>query len=147
MIVVVGEDRADWLAARHAEAFDHPWNAEALRELLAAPGVFALADEAFTGFILVRVVAEEAEILTLAVAEPARRRGLGRRLLQASEAESAARGASILFLEVAADNDGAIALYASAGFQPIGRRRGYYARANGSTIDALLLNKPLQPAA
>ena len=61
------------LAALHAEAFDTPWDAASLTALLASPGVFAV--EQPDGFILIRVVADEAEILTLAVRPAARRSG------------------------------------------------------------------------
>ncbi|HAL06313.1 MAG TPA: ribosomal-protein-alanine acetyltransferase, partial [Brevundimonas sp.] len=63
------------LAAIHAEAFETPWDAAALAELLASPGVFVVAEA--DGFILIRVVVDEAEILTLAVRPTARRAGLG----------------------------------------------------------------------
>ena len=143
MIAQVGADRAEDLAALHASAFDHPWDAAALAALLAAPGVFALADDTAQGFILIRVVADEAEILTLAVSPGARRRGLGRDLVEAAATEAARRGAESLFLEVAADNDAAIALYRRTDFQPAGRRKGYYAKAGAGAVDALVLKRPL----
>ena len=126
------------LAAIHAEAFDAPWDAASLAALLASPGVFAVAEE--DGFILIRVVADEAEILTLAVRPAARRSGLGGRLVQAAVVRAAALGAERLFLEVAEDNVAARALYARTGFVEAGRRRGYYARADGSREDALVLS-------
>ncbi|MBU2208038.1 MAG: GNAT family N-acetyltransferase, partial [Alphaproteobacteria bacterium] len=72
-------DRAARLADVHAEAFPAPWDAAALEALLDQDGVFALEDP--DGFILLRAVADEAEILTLAVRPAARRRGLGARLV------------------------------------------------------------------
>ncbi len=125
------------LAALHAEAFDAPWDAASLSALLTSPGVFAVAEE--DGFILIRVVADEAEILTLAVRPAARRGGLGGRLVAAAVVRAAALGAERMFLEVAEDNVAARALYARAGFNEAGRRRGYYARADGSREDALVL--------
>ena len=92
------------------------------------------------GFILIRVVADEAEILTLAVRPAARREGLGARLVEAAVVRAAARGAERMFLEVAEDNVAARALYARTGFVEAGRRRGYYARADGSREDALVLS-------
>ena len=91
------------------------------------------------GFILLRAVADEAEILTLAVRPAARRRGLGARLVQEGVVAAAARGATRLFLEAAQDNIAALALYARAGFAEAGRRPGYYARPDGGRQDALLL--------
>jgi len=125
------------LAAIHAEAFETPWDTASLAALLASPGVFAL--EEADGFILIRVVADEAEILTLAVRPSARRSGLGARLVEAAVVRAAALGADRMFLEVAEDNAAARALYARAGFHEAGRRRGYYARADGSREDALVL--------
>lgn len=125
------------LATIHAEAFDAPWDEASLSALLASPGVFAVEDA--DGFILIRVVADEAEILTLAVRPAARRGGLGRRLVEAAVVRTAALGAERVFLEVAEDNAAARALYARTGFVEAGRRRGYYARTDGSREDALVL--------
>ncbi|MNE73850.1 ribosomal-protein-alanine N-acetyltransferase [compost metagenome] len=85
-------------------------------------------------------MADEAEILTLAVRPSARRSGLGARLVEAAVVRAAALGAERMFLEVAGDNAAARALYARAGFHEAGRRRGYYARADGSREDALVLS-------
>jgi ribosomal-protein-alanine N-acetyltransferase len=148
MIGDVSANGADALAAIHAQAFDPPWDAPALQALLASSGVIALADDRLSaGFILIRVVVDEAEILTLAVASSARRRGLGRGLIDAGAAKAGRLGAQSLFLEVAADNRGAIALYSGAGFALIGRRRGYYTAKDGAPIDALVLKKALPSTA
>ncbi|MBK1969275.1 MULTISPECIES: ribosomal protein S18-alanine N-acetyltransferase [Brevundimonas] len=125
------------LAAIHAEAFAVSWDEAALTELLAAPGVFAVAEE--DGFILIRVVVDEAEILTLAVRPSARRAGLGVRLVEAAVVRAAALGAERMFLEVAEGNVAARALYARSGFVEMGRRRGYYSHADGRREDALTL--------
>jgi len=125
---------AGLLADLHAMAFDHAWSAVEFSALLngAATG-WRTAD----GFILVRQAAGEAEILTLAVAPAARRRGLGRALVNQA---LASLDHADLFLEVAADNAAAIALYEGAGFAAVGRRRGYYARPEGRA-DALVLRR------
>jgi len=125
------------LAGLHCGAFSAPWDAAAFEVLLGQAGVFAI--EAPGGFILIRAVADEAEILTLAVDPVARRRGLGARLVREGAASAAALGATRLFLEVADDNHPALALYARAGFTEAGRRPGYYARPDGSRRDALIL--------
>lgn len=125
------------LADLHAAAFAAPWDAAAFETLLGQAGVFAI--DASQGFILIRSVADEAEILTLAVAPAARRQGLGARLVRDGAAAAAARGAARLFLEVADDNVAALALYAGAGFVEAGRRPGYYARPEGGRQDALIL--------
>ncbi|HRJ60809.1 MAG TPA: GNAT family N-acetyltransferase, partial [Azospirillaceae bacterium] len=85
-----------------------------------------------------RVVLDEAEILTICVDEVMRRRGLGGALLQAAHNAAAAAGATALYLEAATDNVSALALYRSAGFAEVGRRRGYY-RRDAEKIDALVM--------
>lgn len=129
------------LAQLHAEAFDAPWPESAFADLLAQPGVVALSEP--DGFILIRTVADEAEILTLAVRPLARRRGLARRMVESAAVLANREGASHLFLEVAEDNFAARALYAATGFQAVGGRAGYYARAGGARVDALVLSRPL----
>jgi ribosomal-protein-alanine N-acetyltransferase len=128
------------LAALHAMAFADPWPASAFAALLSLPEtrLDAVAD----GFILTRLAADEAEILTLAVCPLGRRRGVGRRLVDTASAALAAEGATRLFLEVAEDNAAARALYAKAGFAEVGRRPGYYGRPSG-TVDALVLARDL----
>ncbi|WP_212525021.1 GNAT family N-acetyltransferase [Actibacterium sp. MT2.3-13A] len=131
------------LAALHAGAFTtpRPWRAGEFETLLASPGVFVLGDAA--GFVLGRVIADEAELLTIAVAPEARRQGKGRALVARFETEARARGAEDAFLEVAADNAPARALYHAAGYALAGRRKGYYHAPDGARIDALVLRKAL----
>jgi [ribosomal protein S18]-alanine N-acetyltransferase len=148
---VAALDEIGALAQIHACAFAEPWNAQALAELLATPGTGALVandEEASVGFVLVRTIAGEAEILTLAVRPASQRRGVGAELMRAAAAAAAAEGATTLWLEVAADNAAALALYRSAGFDAAGRRRGYYRREGGETQDALIFRRVLNsPAA
>lgn len=125
------------LADLHAEAFDTPWTASAFNELLAQPGVLLEAEAG--GFVLARVAADEAEILTLAVRRATRRSGIALRLMEAAARRAATLGARRLLLEVAEDNAPARALYARLGFEGAGQRRRYYARADGEAADALLL--------
>lgn len=142
----VAED-APALAGAHATAFDASWTAPDIAALMRATGGFALLAEDAAGhahgFILGRALAGEAEILTLAVAPDARRSGLGRALVEALAEEAKARGARTLFLEVAADNTGAIALYQGAGFERAGLRRAYYSRPGAHRMDALILRRAL----
>lgn len=125
------------LAAIHAEAFDAGWSAETIARLVDQVGVIALSEDA--GFILIRVVADEAEILTLAVRPSARRCGVGARLVRQAADRARDDGAVRLFLEVAEDNTAARALYAACGYETVGRRPGYYVRPDGSNEAALIL--------
>lgn len=135
-IRVAEPEDAARLAALHAPSFHSPWDAAAFADLLDQAGVFALATD--EGFILCRVILDEAEILTLAVRPEVRGRGLGGRLTAAAIAMAHAAGAERLFLEVAEDNTAALALYARAGFVQTGRRKAYYETAQGRR-DALIL--------
>ncbi len=133
------------LAAQiHASAFsDHPrpWSEAEIAEILTSHGCFLLSRDG--GFLLGRVIADEAELLTLAVTPEARRHGLGASLVREFHAQARALGATRAFLEVAADNAPAQALYAGHGWQPAGRRRNYYAPG----LDALVLTHDLDVSA
>lgn len=113
------------------------WSAAELRALATQPGVAVPAED--SGFGVVRSVAGEAEILTLAVAPRARGRGLGRALVQAMLDAAHEDGATRVLLEVAESNAAARALYAGAGFTEIGRRPAYFRRSDGTREDALLM--------
>jgi ribosomal-protein-alanine N-acetyltransferase len=82
-------------------------------------------------------------LLTLAVDPAARRQGSGARLVAAFAAEARGRGATTAFLEVAATNAAAQALYAKAGWLAAGRRNGYYHAPDGTAEDALVLRLEL----
>jgi [ribosomal protein S18]-alanine N-acetyltransferase len=142
---VAPADLAD-LAEIHAQAFDHPWSAEALRATLDGAHVFGLVGGAgahAAGFILISSVAGEAEILTLAVRPTDRRRGIAAALVEAASSVALARAGEVMWLEVAEDNPAAIALYGRTGFTLAGRRPRYYPRPNGGFADALLMRRPL----
>lgn len=73
----------------------------------------------------------ESDLMTIAVREPWRRRGLATRLLDALLAEAERSGAEVCFLEVRAADAGAQELYRRAGFANVGIRRGYYGDDDG----------------
>lgn len=127
------------LAELHQRCFDmpRPWRAPEFAALLEGPGTFILSSEA--GFVLARVILDEAEILTLAIDPARRRQGEGRVLVGRFLQEAARRGATRAFLEVARGNDAAIALYHSCGFGQAGMRKAYYINPDGRPVDALVL--------
>ena len=132
--------RADDLADLHLRCFGRhprPWSAAEIEDLLASPLNFLI--DAPGGFLIGRSVADEAELLTLAVAPDSRRQGVARGLLQQFRATSRARGAVDGFLEVASDNTVARALDLADGWTPAGLRRNYYAPG----IDAILMRRTL----
>ena len=138
----VGPAYAAVLAAIHAAAFpNEPWGAAAFQTQLEMHGVVGLLDQR-GGLLMLRVTADEAEILTIGVLPNLRRRGLGQGLLRKGIAKAIDLGAASIFLEVDLGNRAAQALYAAAGFSEVGRRKRYY--ANGA--DALVLRLDLPPA-
>jgi ribosomal-protein-alanine N-acetyltransferase len=138
------------LAALHAVAFRRGWSEEEFEQLLLDRGVVAhrafvgtLAGRALAGFILSRLAAGEAEILSVAVAPARRSRGLGGKLLDLHLRRLAGLGVTAVFLEVDEDNAPARRLYGRARFRDVGRRPAYYARPEGPPASALVLRRDL----
>lgn len=131
------------LASLHARCFTTPapWSAASFAAFLADPAVFLIADPQGRAFLLGRVIAGEAELLTLATAPESRRLGLARDLLARFDRQAQARSATTAFLEVAETNTAARALYAAAGWQQAGRRPAYYRAAGATPVAALILCK------
>jgi ribosomal-protein-alanine N-acetyltransferase len=134
-------------AAIHTATFPDAWKQAELAALLSLDTTLGLgariSGNGLAGFVLIQLVADEAEILTVAVQPHLQRHGTGRSLLAAVAEVLAARGARMLRLEVAADNAPALALYRAAGFIEAGRRAGYYERRNQPPCDAILMRKML----
>jgi ribosomal-protein-alanine N-acetyltransferase len=120
------------MAAIHAESFQRPWDALEMATHTQRDLCLGLDYKGgLAAFIIVSTPADQAEILTITTANAARRQGLAQKLLDAVIENLQAADTKELFLEVAEDNMGALALYKTAGFQPIGRRPGYYRREAG----------------
>jgi len=105
------------------------WSRQALLDFMPLPGAAALMSERAgrpTGFVLGRLVADEAEVLNLAVREECRRQGEGRALVEELLGRFAESGVSRVFLEVRESNRGAIGFYERMGFRQSGRREDYY---------------------
>ncbi len=120
------------------------WSIEGLRDSLSGPLMRAGAWEdvaGITGLWLGRFVADEAELLLIAVAARRRRSGLGRTLYADFEGRCADSGVTVIHLEVAESNTAARAMYDGLGFEGVGRREAYY--ADGAA--ALLMTKPVRP--
>lgn len=120
----------------HKLCFPHrPWSAAEFADLKKS-GCDIIASE--NGFIVYRVVIDQAEIITIGVAPDARRTGIAAAMLGLAERDASTRGATQMFLDVAADNTAAIGLYSGAGYKQIGRRPKYY----GET-DAIMMAKEI----
>ena len=136
------------LARVHQAAFAHGWSESEFERLLADRTTVCHVARASGGtgevlaFAISRVAMDEAEILMVAVSPRAQGRGLGNRLLTRHLGRLAARGARQVFLEVDEGNEPANKLYRHAGFEPAGRRPGYYEKPGGSAA-ALILRLPL----
>lgn len=134
---------AERLASLHAASFARGWSTEFMDSLIASGGGIALLasdGESDVGFVLARVAADEAEILSIGVIPSARREGTAATLLQTAGQIAAGMGATRLFLEVAADNHAAIALYRRFALRQVGERPRYYAETGA---DGLVLQAPL----
>jgi ribosomal-protein-alanine N-acetyltransferase len=135
-------ERAEEIAALHAKLFSPPWDAAAVRSLLEHPAATSLiavagSPKAIIGFVIGQLAADEAEILSIGVSPNWQRAGVAAGLLEGL-ARAARRGdAKRIFLEVAEDNEAALALYRKLGFVEIGRRKRYYERAGREPVDAL----------
>ncbi len=127
------------MAHIHAAAFTmpRPWGEAEMALRLAEPLSIILTES--TGFVIGRVVAGEAEILTLAVDPAARRRGTGKALVLAFLHDAGRKGAQTVFLEVAETNAAAQALYDICGFKVRGSRKDYYRDAAGRGVAALVM--------
>jgi ribosomal-protein-alanine N-acetyltransferase len=134
------------LAELHAASFQRGWSDGEFERLLIERNVVAhraMMGRTLAGFILSRMAAGEAEILSVAVASPRRGRGLARALLHLHMRRLAGLGVRAMFLEVDEDNAPARRLYERAGFREVGRRPGYYQQANGNAATALVLRRDL----
>jgi ribosomal-protein-alanine N-acetyltransferase len=133
-------------AALHAAAFRRGWSEDELEQLLLDRSVIAhraMVGRTLAGFILSRLAAGEAEILSVAVAPARRGRGLARKLLGLHLRRLAGLGVTAVFLEVDEDNAPARRLYDRARFREVGRRPAYYARDNAAPANALALRRDL----
>jgi ribosomal-protein-alanine N-acetyltransferase len=142
----VGAEAAPLIAAMTDESTGESWSENAVAGILAQAGSFGFVvhmDERPAGFILARVAADESEIINLVVAAGARRQGVGRLLLSTTLVRARALGAGSMFLEVARDNEAALALYDEFGFIQVGIRSNYYRRGTNNYTDAFILRRDL----
>lgn len=133
---------AEEMARIHSAAFttSRGWRSVEFADLRAQPSVRCFT--APHGFALTRTVAGESELLTLAVDPAHQRNGIARQLMTAWLTTLATDPAvETAFLEVAADNAAALALYADFQFIHSGQRKAYYARADGPAVDAVVMKR------
>ncbi len=134
------------IAALHGQSFRRGWSEQEIEGLLTDRQVIAhraTTGTKLVGFIMSRRAADEAEILSVAVARSSRGRGLARQLLDLHLRRLAALGARAVFLEVDEHNEAAIRLYSRAGFREVSRRPNYYPDSAGPPAAALVLRRDL----
>jgi len=144
VLSAAGASDAHALAGLHAASFHRGWSDGEFEALLIDRNVVAhraMVGRSLAGFIVSRIAADEAEILSVAVATSRRGKGLARRLLDLNLRRLAGLGARAVFLEVDEANEPARRLYRRTGFREVGRREGYYPAAKSST--ALILRRDL----
>lgn len=142
----------DLLSEIHADAFRRGWSEAEFEALLVQEGVHALVAEhgrwgrrrKAAGFILFRIVADEAEILSVAVAQACRRRGIARALMEEALRHLYREHVRVLHLEVEDGNSAALGLYAAFRFEEAGRRQNYYQQPGGERRGALLMRLALR---
>jgi ribosomal-protein-alanine N-acetyltransferase len=121
--------------------FGEAWRREQCLSIMGLPGVWltiARSGELIKGFALSRIIADEAELLLIAVSPQMQGKGVGALLLEDMVKRATSRGAVRLHLEVREGNP-AFSLYDRFGFIPVGRRKGYYRGEFGQSFDALTL--------
>ncbi len=129
----VSAELAEHAATLHKRCFNPGWNGAAFQSLLGTSGVNLILIcklrglDQLAGLLLVREIADEAEILTLCVDPQYRGKGLGAQMVNRMMADFHRQGIKDIFLEVAENNEAALRLYEQCGFQVLGLRRAYYA--------------------
>jgi len=140
-------DEVETLAELHADSFARNWSVDDIAALMAGNNVFTLAARReslfglrkMVGFVMVRIAADEAEILTIAVSRARRGNGFGRMLMEEALRRLYRERVAACFLEVNRDNAPAVGLYRKLGFKEVGARKGYYDSIAGSDGSALVM--------
>ncbi|MCX8501253.1 MAG: ribosomal protein S18-alanine N-acetyltransferase [Alphaproteobacteria bacterium] len=148
--LAASEAAATLLAALHQRCFSEGWSPETFSTMIGQPGIFILlardqgpASDSPLAFLVLRLVVDEAEIMTIGVMPEARRQGLARALMSEATRILGHNRCQSLFLEVAVSNLPAQKLYRGLGFVEVGRRENYYRHLDGQLEDALLLKRVL----
>jgi ribosomal-protein-alanine N-acetyltransferase len=147
-VLKLANDQSYSVAELHTLLFKRGWDEVECSSLLAqnsGVGFYArpIDRKNLHGFVLSRVVADEAEILSIGTDEALQKQGIGWRLMQAAIGEASQRGAEKMFLEVDENNIPAVKLYQKIGFQTVGERKAYYDNGGETRSNALVLELKL----
>jgi len=142
----MSEPDLDAVLEIESASFARPWTREHFRDEIQSPFgvplVAVVSESHLAGYLCLKIIFDEAEILDVAVAPDCRGLGIGRFLVRHALTLCRERRVARLGLEVRTGNDAAIGLYQSLGFVESGRRKGYY--ENGD--DAILMDYTLDIA-
>jgi len=137
---------APQLSQLHRASFHRGWGVNEFEQMLLERNTLAhrlRMGHRIVGFAISRTAADEAEILSIAIAANYRGRGLSHALLRTHLGYLAGHGLQTVFLEVEENNAPARALYQKAGFRVVGRRERYYQDAAGAELNALVMQRDL----
>jgi ribosomal-protein-alanine N-acetyltransferase len=138
---------ADAVAKLHAASFYRGWPRQDIEAYLIDPDMPTLvacdARRTIAGFIMLRVLGDDVELMTIAVDRKFQGKGVGAALLKAAFEDLMMTPVRRMILEVAADNPAALKLYTKLGFKKLSERKGYYARASGEPATALVMARDL----
>lgn len=148
-IVELSEDALQEVNAIERVSQDRPWSQSSFRRELHVSfskilGARSLEDQRLFGYLVFWHVSDEIHVLNIAVHPDARRRGIGRQLVEASVSIGRNLQATVMYLEVRASNHAAILLYKSLGFTVVQTRENYYP---DNLEDALVMECPLDSVA
>ncbi len=146
---IADPDHAAEIAEVHGKLFNPPWDVAGVQPLLEASAAVAFVARVgippvTAGFVIGQIAADVSEIISIGVASDWQRRGVGRILFDAFGRAVTRAGAKRVFLDVAADNTAALALYTSLGCAEVGRRKGYYLRHEAPSVDAIVMTRALE---
>lgn len=132
------------IAALEMTVFSHPWNEEMVSSSIQGTydhvKIFESVEGEIAGYIIYSVVCDSADLLRVVVSTGSRRRGIGRKLMEAMIGDCKNRNVQSIFLEVRESNTAAIAMYEQFGFIKISTRKKYY---DSPVEDGLVMQKQL----
>jgi [ribosomal protein S18]-alanine N-acetyltransferase len=139
---------ADAVASLHAKSFYRGWPRQDIEAYLIdsdTPTLVACDPKRkIAGFAMLRLLGDDAELMTIAVDQKYRGKGVGAALMHACFEDLRMTSARRMILEVATDNPAAVHLYEKLGFKKLSERQGYYARPDGKPATALVMARQLE---
>ncbi len=149
-IIEMDSNASDLLSILHEGAFakmpEQAWSGQEFQQLFLISGTKSYVinkDQQPIGFILLRNLIDEAEIITFYILPDCCNNGYATLLLEWIIKKLRGQSFKRLFLEVRNNNNAAIRLYKKCSFEIIGRRKGYYNSHHGNKIDAFVMQRQL----